>query len=133
MKKLIIIFTTCLLFINCGNPVKLSVEYWVNDQDDGLECYECDRSWKLKFLNESEFELWTYYGDKAQYQSCRSTGNYSYDIDSKTITILNFSSSNVMNCVNKFKGKWIYKESDFGLYAFFSSKNPSWKFQTYDK
>ena len=133
MKKIIIILNACLLFINCDNPVKISAEYYVNDADDGLECYECDNSWKLKFLNESEFALWTYYGNKGQHQSCRSTGNYSYDKDSKTITILNFTSSSVMNCVGKFKGKWIYKEGSFGLYAFFSSKNSSWKFQTYDK
>jgi hypothetical protein len=116
-----------------GSPIKISSVYWVNDKDGGLECYECDRSWKLKFLSEFKFELWTYYGDKGQYISCRSTGNYSYDKDSKTITILNITSSNAINCVSKFKGRWKYRKDDLGLNAFISLNNPSWKFQTYGR
>lgn len=118
------------MFFN-SNPIKISKVYYVNDRDRGLECYECDRAWKLKFLNESQFELWSYYGDKGQYQSCLSNGSYTYDNDSKTLTILNIRSRSAMNCVSRFKGKWKYSKDDLGLNAFISLNNSAWKFQTY--
>ena len=133
-RKIKIIFFVLLIgnLVSCeSNPIKISKEYYVNDRDSGLGCYQCDSSWKLKFLNESELELWTYYGDKGQYQSCLSTGNYTYDNDSKTITILNVSSRSAMKCVSRFKGKWKYKEVESGLKGFVSLNNPDWKFQTY--
>ena len=134
-KSTFLLFAIAIVFTGCGGksttekisgPLELNKEYHFYDENDELECAECDRCWKIKFTDESNGELWSKpCGGSSSLQSCKSTFAYQYNKETKTVSIKSIDNSNVSgDCKSKFIGDWIQSKGKFPGERFYSKNNP---------
>jgi hypothetical protein len=131
MKNLMTIFggILCISFIlsSCGggNALQIGKEYTFFDGSNGsLECPECDPVWCIKFIDETNAELWSRpLSSSSVLKSCSSNVTYKFDKTTNTVTILDIINSNVSSeCKNRFTGEWQWADGKFGK-RFYSKNN----------
>lgn len=107
-----------VLFWSCGEKNNLKIDYryvFFDGASNRLQCAECDPIWYIRFIDETNCELWTESGRSSSFPSCKSTGEYKYDISTQTINLTTISNSNVSTlCVDKLIGEWKWKKGEFG-------------------
>jgi len=136
MKKFMTIFgaimiasfmlTSCNTNTETAGPLQLNKEYHFYDENDELECNECDRCWKIKFIDKTKGEVWSKpCSGSTSLKSCVSSFFYEYNEESKTITIKSIQNNNVSNtCKSKFIGDWVWSKGKFPGERFYSLNNP---------
>jgi|688.fasta_scaffold1235258_1 hypothetical protein len=106
---------------------KIGSTYAFFIQGCNFECAECDESWKLKFLDKENAELWSH-SSSSNFPSCKSEVKYSYQ--NETISIVSINNSNVSSqCISSIIGDYKYNSSKK---LFVSLKNPNCNLNWYE-
>lgn len=115
-----------IVLSSCGekNNLKLDNRYvFFDGTSNKLQCTECDPIWYVRFIDETTCELWTETGKSSSFPSCKSRGEYKYDLSTQTISLNTISNSNVSSqCLNNLIGEWKWTKGEFGE-RFYSVKN----------
>jgi hypothetical protein len=108
------------------NPLMLDKEYYFYDENDELNCAECDPCWKIKFIDKSSGEIWSKpCSGSSELKSCQSKFTYEYNEQSKTVTIKSIDNSNLTEfCKRKFFGEWVWLKGKYPQERFYSKNNP---------
>lgn len=109
-----------------SSPLILDKEYYFYDENDELNCAECDPCWKIKFIDKFTGELWSKpCSGSSVLKSCKSKFTYEYNEENNTVTIKSIDNNNVSeSCKRKFMGDWVWSKGKYPLERFYSKNNP---------
>ena len=114
MKNLFYLLFVLPLLFSCGDSssdageeiFKIGSTYAFFTHGCDFNCDECSSSWKIKFIDENNAELWSH-TSSSDYPSCKSDVKYKYD--NETVTIISISNSNVSSsCKSSITGDYKY-------------------------
>ena len=114
MKNLFYLSLVLPLLFSCGDAsgdageeiFKIGSTYAFFTYGCEFDCDECSSSWKIKFIDKSNAELWSH-TSSSDFPSCKSDVKYKYE--NEIISITRISNSNVSSsCKSSITGDYKY-------------------------